>query len=231
MLTKTNRVLLTLKTEEVTANEVAYEVMKRANPHDSELVERKLEESGITLEAMSKYFTQLGYVVCEFWESNWNSNISTVMKPHELRSLYLPLLYSVIFSSVGNIKVGNYEYVLKSDDKVGELIDKDFLIDFSAKLEALRMYILGSTGQIGNRSALPQTSVMMAICTEVLGANARIEIRDGQKVDDGLSGIAALVGLALVEESNKMLYTGVEEVNFRELVGTIKQSSSDKTEA
>ena len=230
MLTKNQRVVLTLEIQDETAQEVAYEVLKRANPHDSGLVERKLEELEITLSNLTKYFVQLGYVVSEFWESNWNISKSTVMKPHELRSLYLPLLYSVIFASVGNIKIGNYEYViqsndsvLKSDGSVGTAIDKNFVIDFSARLESLRMYILGDTGQIGNRSALPQTSVMMAICTDVVGNSARIEVRDGAQVDPGLTGMAALLGIALVEQANEILYTGVDEVNFRELVGTIKQ--------
>lgn len=223
-MVKTNKVCVTLKTNTMVAQEVAFDTYNRANPHDSQLVENKLQAAGITVDELTKYFEQLSLVVCDFWQSNWDLTHRSTLAPHEIRGLYLPLVYSVIFASVGNIKCGNFEFVLTIDDARVKSIDKNWLIDFSARLETVRNYILGGTGQIGNRNALPQTSVMMAILAEINGHEAEILIKDGSSYDAALSGFAALMGLSLVEEANKILYTGVETVNFRRLIGTVKES-------
>jgi hypothetical protein len=217
------KVELGLKTNEEVAQELAFEVLRRANSHDSELVERKLEQAGITLDRLAKYFQQLQLVVAEFWNAQYDLRYKTVLKPHEVRSLYLPTLYAVVLSSVGNIKIGNYEYVIKANE-AGEEPDKDFILEFSVKLESLRQYVSGDTGQIGNRNAEPQTSVMLAILSETHGLRGEIGIRDGATYDPQLAGLAALLGLSLVEAAYAILYTGVEEVNFRELAMTVKES-------
>lgn len=227
MMSKNHKVLLQLKSNEETAKEVAYEVLRRANPHDSSLVEQKLIDADVTLTNLTKYFVQLQTIVSQFWAGVDDVTKKSTLAPHEIRSLYLPMMYSVIFSSVGNMKSGNYEYVLTAID--GDIVDKSWVIDFSVKLETVRMYIKGDTGQIGNRNALPQTSVMMTTLCEVVGREAQLQVRDGQNYDIALSGFAGLIGLSLVSIADDNLYTGVENVNFRQLVSTIKESASPTT--
>jgi hypothetical protein len=214
---------LTLKAREQTGNEVAYEILARANPHASDLVQSKLDALDITVPNMSKFFCEVAKAVAEFWWADEDPTVKTTLKPHELRMLYLPLIMGVIFGSIGNVDHGNYRYVLKpaTDEKV----DKDFLFDFSAKLESLRVYIKGDRGQIGNRRAIPQASTMLSTVSMIDGYKAHIEIRDGVGYDEALAGLAALAGLTLVNEAYRILYTGVQEVNFRELLGTIREKS------
>lgn len=226
MMSRIIKVELTLKSNKEIAEEVAYEVLRRANPHESELVERKLSENDITLENLTKYFQDLQYLVADFWWSVDDISHKPLFKPHELRGLYLPLLYSVIFASVGNMKVGNYSYVLRPDEgTIPESICKEWIINFSAKLESLRMYIQGDIAQIGNRNAQPQTSVMLALMADVCTSSktAQFSVRDGFTPDEALAGLSVLLGLTLVNSAYDILYTGVQEVNFRELVGTIKE--------
>jgi hypothetical protein len=219
-MTKTFRVYLTLSPKAEAAREVAEAVLMRANPHDSELVHTTLTEAGITVDNLQKYFIQLANLVTQFWHSNWDVNVKLALKPHEIRNLYLPLVYGVIFSSVGNYSFGNYEYLLKSSDEVE--IDSKFLIQFSAKLETVRHYVKGAIGQIGNRGAQPQTSTMMTILGTVVDKRtAEVNVRDGVNADKALAGLAALAGLSLVEEAYRILYTGVEEVNFRQVTETL----------
>ena len=221
---KSIKVELQLKNSETAAREVAYEVLRRANSHGSPLIDKKLEEAGINLDSMTKYFEQLVLVVAEFWNASRDFTYKPVLAKHVVRSLYLPTLYAVILSSVGNTKVGNYEYVIKAmDDRT---VDKEFVIQMSAKLEEMRMYVSGNIGQIGNDKAEPQTSVMLAILGEVIGGNATLLIKDGVSYDAQLAGFAALTGVALVQSSQECLYTQEEMVNFRELVMTVKESKS-----
>lgn len=223
-MVQTKRVCVTLKTNTAIATEVAFDTYNRANSHNTQYVEDKLNEAGITVESLTKYFEQLSLVVCDFWKSNWKLGYKSKLAPHEIRGLYLPLVYSVIFSSVGNVKSGNYEFVFEIDDERVKNIDKDWLFEFSAKLESCRQYITGNVAQIGNRGAIPQTSVMMAILGEFNGYEAELLLKDGAQYDTALAGFSALLGLSLVEEANKILYTGVETVNFRQLIGTVRES-------
>lgn len=222
------RVGVQLKMDANIAKEVAYEVLLRMNPHQSMLTAKRLEDANVTLDNMVKYYLELGKAVAEFWNSCWDMQYQTVLKPHEMRNLYLPLMYAVIFSSVGNLQVGNYQYVIKA--KADEKPDRKFLVEFSATLESMRDIIKGDTGQIGNRGAQPQTQVMMCLVGEVSEDNQSAEmlIRDGQKVDTALAGLSTLVGLSLVEEAYRILYTGVEEVNFRQLYTSIVEKQSVK---
>lgn len=220
------RVGVQLRMDANIAKEVAYEVLLRMNPHQSMLTAKRLEDADVTLDNMVKYYLELGKAVAEFWNSCWDMQYQTVLKPHEMRNLYLPLMYAVIFSSVGNLQVGNYQYVIKA--KADEKPDRKFLVEFSATLESMRDIIKGDTGQIGNRGAQPQTQVMMCLIGEVSEDNRSAEmlIRDGQKVDTALAGLSTLVGLSLVEEAYRILYTGVEEVNFRQLYTSIVEKQS-----
>lgn len=232
MLQSTNKVMLNLKINEEIAREVAEAVYMRANPHDSQLVDSKFTnitgpdgkddpEIEINVDNLKRYFVELTKAVAEFWNNTWDATYSTVLKPHELRQMYLPLMYGVILSSVGNCKVGNYQYVIMA--KADEKPDKDFLLKFSARLESLRMYIRGDLGQIGNRSAQVQVPVMCCLLGEVdTGSkSAEMYIRDGMSVDTALAGLSTLVGLSLVNEAYSILYTGVDEVNFRQLTDTL----------
>lgn len=221
MVQKSLRVELALKLNSIVANEVATSVSMRANPHQSMLTEQRLIDKGITPENLSKYFLEVGKAVAQFWNNQWDMTFQTVVKPHELRGLYLPLMYGVIFSSIGNCKSGNYEYVIKAQDD--EIPDRKFLIDFSAKLEDVRDVLKGDVGQVGNRAAQPQTSVMMCLIGDIASDSRTAEmlIRDGVSVDKDLAGLSTLVGLSLVEEALTCMYTGVEEVNFRQLTDTL----------
>lgn len=224
MIQKTHRVYLRLQTNEGIAREISEQVLARANPHSQELVRQELEAKGITRDNLVKYFMQLSGVVTEFWHAQWDLNVGLTVKPHEIRGLYLPLMYGVVFASVGNIKVGNYEYFLKSDDSETSTIDKKFLFEFSANLESLRDYVKGSTGQIGNRNAQPQSAVMLCLLGEIHPENvqtARMQVRDGISFDKDLAGLAVLAGVSLVEKAEDILYTGVEEINFRQLTETL----------
>jgi hypothetical protein len=216
------RVSLTLKTEKPVAQEAAQAVLNRSNPHASLLVESKLESAGVNTESLMKYFTQIGAVVAEFWNAGHDPNFKPTLKSHEVRNLYLPIIYGVIFASVGNVRVGNYEYQIVANNQEVK-VERDWLIDFSAKLESLREYILGNVGQIGNYNAIPQTTVMLALLGQVAvdGRSALMHVRDGVTYDHDLAGLATLVGLTLVNQAYDILYTGVDEVNFRELIGTI----------
>ena len=221
MIQKTKVVELTLKNNPEIAVEVATAVWFRCNPHQSTLIAMRLEEAGITPENLAKYFVEINKAVAEFWHNNHDSKKKTVLAPHELRGLYLPLMYGVIFASVGNITIGNYEYQITALDN--ELPDKDFLISFSTVLENNRDIVRGDIGQIGNRSAQPQTGVMTCLIGEIApdGRSAEMLIRDGQQVDKDLAGLSVLVGVSLIEEANTILYSGVEEVNFRQLTDTL----------
>lgn len=218
-------VSLRLKTNEIISREVAEAVLFRANPHQSTLVEDRLVENEITVENLQKYFHNLSLAVGEFWQSNYDLKFQMTLKPHELRGMYLPLIYSVIFSSVGNLVSGNFEYrIMASAD---EKPDREFMIQFSAKLESLRDIIKGDVGQIGNRAAQPQTSVMLSLLGEIAsdGREAEMLIRDGVTVDTALAGMSVLAGLSLVESAHSILYTGVEKVNFRQLTDTLVDKS------
>lgn len=221
MIQKSVRVELALKINPYVAIEVADAVLMRANPHQSLLTDKRLEDAGITRDNLSKYFTELGKAVAEFWNNQWDMTFSTVLKPHELRGLYLPVIYGVIFSSVGNLTVGNYEYVVKA--QADEKPDRKFLIDFSAKLESVRDVLKGAVGQVGNRAAQPQSAVMLSVIGELAldGRSASIMIRDGVQVDKALAGLSTLVGLSLVQEAMQCMYTGIEEVNFRQLTDSL----------
>lgn len=221
MIQKSVRVELALKINPYVAIEVADAVLMRANPHQSLLTDKRLEDAGITRDNLSKYFTELGKAVAEFWNNQWDMTFSTVLKPHELRGLYLPVIYGVIFSSVGNLTVGNYEYVVKA--QADEKPDRKFLIDFSAKLESVRDVLKGAVGQVGNRAAQPQSAVMLSVMGELAldGRSASIMIRDGVQVDKALAGLSTLVGLSLVQEAMQCMYTGIEEVNFRQLTDSL----------
>lgn len=226
------RVMLSLKCNKNVAREVAEAVLMRCNPHDSQLVANRLVEAGVTVENLIKYYEELTKVVAEFWNAQWDYSFQMQVKPYEMRNLYLPLLYGVIFASVGNIKVGSYEYLIQADplkrknggESEGK-IDRDWLLKFSADLESVREYVTGDIGQVGNTSAQPQSAVMMSLLGQVSddGRVAEMYIRDGQEVDKDLAGLSTLVGLSLVEEANSILYTGIEEVSFRQLLRTIVQ--------
>lgn len=229
MVQKTLRVKVELRVDQNIAKEVATEVYLRMNPHQSQLTEKRLKDADVNIPNLVKYFIELSKATGEFWNNCWDMSFETTMKPHELRNMFLPLMYSVILSSVGNLKVGNYEYVIKA--RADEKPDRKFLIDFSAKLEGMRDIIKGDIGQIGNRGAQPQTAVMTCLLGEVSDdtRSAEMYIRDGQQVDKALAGLSTLVGLSLVEEAYKVLYTGVEEVNFRQLTATLVEKASVKT--
>lgn len=223
------RVVLTLKTNTEVAKEVAYAVLMRANPHDSDLVERKLTEADITLENLTRYFTEITKAVAQFWNNQWDVRAEMTMKPHELRGLYLPTIYAVIFASLGNCKVGNYEYIIQAT--ANGLPDRDWLISFSAKLESMRSYVRGYTGQIGNRSVQPQTQVMLCIIADGEEQPVRattVYVRDGVTVDNAQAGLAALAGISLVENALQIMYTGEIEVPFRQVVdGLIEKGLID----
>ena len=221
MIQKTKVVALTLKNNPEIAMEVAQAVWFRCNPHQSSLIAKRLDEAGITPENLAKYYIEINKAVAEFWHNTHQSTKKTVLAPHELRGLYLPLMYGIIFASVGNITVGNYEYFIQALDN--ELPDKEFLLSFSTILENNRDIVRGDLGQIGNRGAQPQTAVMTCLIGEVApdGRSAEMLVRDGQTVDKDLAGLAVLVGVSLVEEAYSILYSGVEEVNFRQLTDTL----------
>lgn len=219
------RVYLVLETKPEVARELAETVLFRANPHGSSFIDETLTATGITVSELMKYFSELAKAVAEFWENCDNMSKPLTLKPHEIRNLYLPLMYAVVFASIGNVSVGNYDYVIVS--RPDDAPDRKFLIEFSAKLETVRHYIHGATGQIGNRSAQPQIPTMLTIFCRMdeAGRNAEIAVRDGANVDDALAGYAALVGLSLKEEANAILYTGINSVNFRELAATVVEKS------
>lgn len=230
-MTKTRIIYLNLVTNEFAAREVAEATYLRANPHQSDLVQRRLdgtikgddpkviEENAITVEKLIRYFTEISKAVAEFWESNYNPKVELTLKPHELRGLFLPLIYSVVFASVGNMQLGNYEYRIKA--RASERPDRKFLLEFSALLEANRDIIKGEIGQIGNRAAKPQSAVMLCVMSVADERTAEYLIRDGVNVDPALAGLATLVGLSLQEEAMSILYTGVQEANFRQLTDTL----------
>jgi hypothetical protein len=221
MLTKTIKVPVTLKTDDPIAREVAENVLMRANPHDSELVAKELEDAGINVESMTKYFKQIAAVVCEFWANQHDPNEPMSLKPHEIRTLYLPVMYAVIFASIGNIKIGSYEFLLTPTET--DSVDRKFIFEMSANLESLRHRVKGDVGQIGNRAATPMATTMSAILYKVSDdkRNGTLMIRDGATFEEAAAGLAALAGLSVVNEAYLMLYTGVEEVNFREVAETI----------
>lgn len=227
MVQKTKVVELTLKINSNVAREVAHAVLMRSNPHASQLIEDKLSSLNINEETLTEYFEQVGYVVAEFWNAGWDSTFKPVLKSHEVRGLYLPLLYSVIFASVGNLRVGNYEYRIKAVD--GATVDKVKILEYSAKLESVREYIVGNVNQIGNYAATPQSTVMISLLGEATSRTGELLVRDGATVDRDLAGIATLIGLSLVNEAYEILYTGVDEVNFRDLVGTVVQKQQSVT--
>jgi hypothetical protein len=221
MVQRSYVVSLRLKTSEFAAREVAEAVWFRANPHHSQLVQERLEKAGITVKVLQKYFVELVKAVAEFWNSNYDLDFQTVLKPHELRGMYLPLIYSVVLSSIGNITKGNYEYRIKA--MADEKPDREFLIKTSATLESLRDIIKGDVAQIGNRAAQPQEATMLCILADVAedGRTAEMLIRDGATVDKDLAGLGMLAGVSLVESAYSIMYTGVEEVNFRQLTDTL----------
>jgi hypothetical protein len=227
-MTKNYKVVLTLNVNENVAKEAAQTVLMRANPHGQSLIDEILNKAGITEDALNRYFCQLGLVVSEFWNAGWDPAFKPTLRSHEVRNLYLPVLYSVIFSSLGNLKVGNYEYLLQASTSEGQKVDKKWLFDFSATLEQYRQYIRGDVGQIGNYGAKPQTSVMLSIVGEASARDAELLTRDGVTPDRDLAGIAVLAGLSLVETAYNILYTGVEQVNFRQLMGTVVERKPDK---
>lgn len=218
------RVPLQLKCNELVAREISEEILNRANPHFSPLIEEKLRIAEIDIETMTKYIMQMICAVGEFWNEVHDVRYKATLRPHELRGMYCPLILAVILASVGNFDFGNYSYVLMANQE--GIVDKEFLFQFSAKLESLRHIIKGDVGQVGNRNAKPMVSTMLSIMSTLSADNrqAEINIRDGVSYDPALSGLAALVGLSLVQEAYSILYTGVEAVNFRQLLGTIKQS-------
>lgn len=220
-MTKGIKVKLTLKTNLNTATVVSQAVIQRANPHYQMLIEDRLNKAGITVENMAKYFQQVATVVADFWNGGWDLTHHCVLKSHEVRGLYLPTIMGVIFSSVGNMTVGNYEYLLVTESS--KEIQKEWLFEFSATLEENRDIIKGSVGQIGNYAAQAQQPVMLSILGEVASDNrsANMYIRDGANVDSALAGLSVLAGLSLIDEAYNILYTGVEEVNFREVTETI----------
>ena len=224
-------VLLQLQTNEVIAREIAYAVMERANPHGQTLIDRDLDKMGITVDTLTRYFVELSGAVASFWQSQWDVRHTSALKPHEMRGLYLPLMYSVVLSQVGNISVGNYSYRLITQQK--GVVDKDFLLEFSGKLEASRQYIKGDVGQLGNRNVQVNDTMMMCLLGSVaeMTKEAEVFVRDGVIGDDQLRGLAALVGLTLVDECNAILYTGLDNVNFREVVSGIKQNAPEKSQS
>lgn len=221
MVQKTIKVELNLKINKNVAMEVAEAVLMRANPHQSMLVDKRLEEAGVNRDSLVRYFVEIGKAVADFWDNHDDMRHTTTLKPHELRGLYLPTIYGVIFSSIGNITIGNYQYVVKARDE--DVPDKEFLIEFSAQLEALRDILRGDIGQIGNRNAQPQDMVMCCLLGEVADDNrtASYLIRDGRTVDAGMAGVSALLGLSLVTEAMRCMYTGVDEVNFRQWTDSV----------
>jgi hypothetical protein len=220
-MTKRHKVQLTLKTNEQTAMVVAKAVIQRANPHYQTLIEDRLDKAEITVENMAKYFQQIALVTADFWNAGWDMSHEPVLRSHEVRGLYLPTIMGVIFSSIGNLKLGGYEYLLVTQSSEG--IEKDWLFNFSATLEENGDLIKGNVGQIGNYAAQPQQPVMLSILGEIASDNRSAEmlIRDGVNVDNALAGLSVLAGLSLINEAYTILYTGVEEVNFREVTETI----------
>jgi hypothetical protein len=218
----TIKVPVTLKNDDRIAREVAENVLMRSNPHDSELIAKTLESKGITVESLTKYYQQIAAVVCEFWTSQHDVSFKPTLKPHEMRGLYLPLVFATIFASVGNLKIGNYEFLLYP---IGDAypVDREFIFEMSSNLESMRHYVKGDIGQIGNRAAVPMTTTMSAILLEVSddGRNGTLGIKDGSTLDSAAAGLAALAGVSLVNESYSILYTGLDQVNFREVTETI----------
>lgn len=221
MVQKTIKVMLNLKINENVAMEVAEAVLMRANPHQSMLVDKRLEDAGVNRDSLVRYFVEIGKAVADFWDNHDDMRHTTTLKPHELRGLYLPTMYAVIFSSIGNIAIGNYQYVVKAREE--DTPDREFLINFSAQLESLRDILRGDIGQIGNRNAQPQDMVMCCLLGEVAEdqRSASYLIRDGRTVDAGLAGVSALLGLSLVSEAMRCMYTGVDEVNFRQWTDSV----------
>lgn len=215
------KVPVTLKTDNAMSREVAESVIMRANPHASMLVEQKLNEAEVTVENMMKYHQQIAAVVCEFMQSQYDYSVKLTLAPHEIRGLYLPNVMACIYASVGNITIGNYEFRLTRSRDVE--IDRNFLIGFSAKLENVRDYVKGDVGQIGNRSAQPLATAMVAILYKIADdqRSGEVLIKDGATYDEAAAGLSALAGLTLVDEAYKILFTGVQEVNFRDATETL----------
>lgn len=226
---KSQNVKLVLKANTITADVVSSAILQRANPHYQTLIEDRLSRAGITVENTSKYFRMIAAIVSEFWAAQWDRSFTPTLKSHEVRGLYLPLIMGVIFSSVGNCKVGNYEYQLS---RSSEEIDKKFVFDYSATLEANRDLVKGAVGQIGNYAATVQAPVMLSILGEIASdeRSAEMRVRDGVTVDSSLAGLSVLAGLTLVDSAFSILYTGYEEVNFREVTDTlVERSTLDKS--
>jgi hypothetical protein len=219
-------VYVTLKNDDRVATEISEAILMRANPHASQLVEDRLEKAGITVENLSKYVEQVSQIVCEFWQADYDKMFKPTLRSHEVRNLYLPLIMSVVYSQVGNISIGQYTYRLKASTDVK--VEKEWVLTFSATLENNRDIILGDVGQIGNYAAQPQTQVMLSILGEMAsdGRTAEMLVRDGTNVDEALAGLSALAGLALVDETYRILYTGVFEANFRQVIRTLVQTNS-----
>lgn len=226
---KSQKVMLVLKANTITADVVSSAILQRANPHYQTLIEDRLSRAGITVENTSKYFRMIAAIVSEFWAAQWDRSFTPTLRSHEVRGLYLPLIMGVIFSSVGNCKVGNYEYQLS---RSSEEIDKKFVFDYSATLEANRDLVKGAVGQIGNYAATVQAPVMLSILGEIASdeRSAEMRVRDGVTVDSSLAGLSVLAGLTLVDSAFSILYTGYEEVNFREVTDTlVERSTLDKS--
>jgi hypothetical protein len=226
---KSQNVKLVLKANTITADVVSSAILQRANPHYQTLIEDRLSRAGITVENTSKYFRMIAAIVSEFWAAQWDRSFTPTLRSHEVRGLYLPLIMGVIFSSVGNCKVGNYEYQLS---RSSEEIDKKFVFDYSATLEANRDLVKGAVGQIGNYAATVQAPVMLSILGEIASdeRSAEMRVRDGVTVDSSLAGLSVLAGLTLVDSAFSILYTGYEEVNFREVTDTlVERSTLDKS--
>lgn len=226
---KSQNVKLVLKANTITADVVSSAILQRANPHYQTLIEDRLSRAGITVENTSKYFRMIAAIVSEFWAAQWDRSFTPTLRSHEVRGLYLPLIMGVIFSSVGNCKVGNYEYQLS---RSSEEIDKKFVFDYSATLEANGDLVKGAVGQIGNYAATVQAPVMLSILGEIASdeRSAEMRVRDGVTVDSSLAGLSVLAGVTLVDSAFSILYTGYEEVNFREVTDTlVERSTLDKS--
>lgn len=171
---------------------------------------QKLEEDGINVETLTRYFLECAAIQAAFCEQKREFN-STALKDldfkfSEVKDLYLPVLSATILSQMGDVSVGPYNIQVCANAEFK--VDRTWVIQFSEALYRNQSIILCQKDQIGvmNRAATPD--MMCSIVTSMSTVDKVIQVNTmvGASPDDRCGAFAALMGITLVNKAHDVLY-------------------------
>lgn len=178
---------------------------------------QELAKLGITDVELAKYYTELVEIVSAMCEANRSPESGALdkvkFKPHEIRGLYVPVLFATILSQIGDVKIGNFRVEVKS--KIETKVDRKFVLDMSEKLLDVQHILPNENGQIViGREGNPDVMASVLLSVNANEKAAAVATQDGQNPDDRCKLMAVAAGIQLVNQAHMILFTDHDYVMY-----------------